>query len=97
MKYAEVAVDAPLAHNHTLSYSIPLGMHLEPGSVVWAPILSRPVQGVVFGIQDRPQVEVTKDILFAIRPCASLEVAASLSHLAVDTPGSSLLTSSTTR
>jgi primosomal protein N' (replication factor Y) len=68
MKYAEVAVDAPLAHNHTLSYSIPLGMHLEPGSVVWAPILSRPVQGVVFGIQDRPQVEITKDILWAIGP-----------------------------
>ena len=37
MKYAEVAVDAPLGVNRTLTYSIPPRMEVLPGQLVWVP------------------------------------------------------------
>ncbi len=68
MRYAEVAVNAPIGYNRTLSYSIPDRLELEPGQMVWAPLGPRPVQGMVFHLTDQPQVDVTKDIIAAIEP-----------------------------
>ena len=68
MRYAEVAVNAPIGYNRTLSYSIPDRLELEPGQMAWAPLGSRPVQGMVFHLTDRPQVDVTKDIIAPIEP-----------------------------
>ena len=68
MRYAEVAVDAPIGYGRTLSYSIPPRTLAEPGQVVWVPLGPRPVQGVVFQITDQPQVEVTRDIIAAVKP-----------------------------
>ena len=68
MKYAEIAVDAPVGYDRTLSYSIPATLELEPGQMVWVPLGQRPVQGVVFELADSPQVEATRDVLAAVEP-----------------------------
>ncbi len=68
MRYAEVAVDAPIGYDRTLSYSVPARFEVEPGQMVWVPLGPRPVQGVIFHLADHPQVEVTKDIIAPIEP-----------------------------
>ena len=64
--YVEVAVDVPMAPDRTLTYSVPPGMRLQPGTLVWVPLLARPVQGVVFKIGGPPQVEKVKQVLATI-------------------------------
>lgn len=68
MRFAEVAVDAPVAHSRTFSYSIPPNFSVEPGQLVWVPFGRRVAQGVVVELADAPQVEVTRDILQPIEP-----------------------------
>ena len=68
MRYVEVAVDAPVGCDRTLSYGVPPQMDLEPGQLVWAPLGPRPVQGVVFELADQPQVDATKDVMASIEP-----------------------------
>ena len=68
MRYAELAVDAPVGYNRTLSYSVPPQLELEPGQLVWAPLGTRPVQGIVIELALRPQVETVKDVLAAVQP-----------------------------
>ena len=68
MEYAEVAVDAPIGYDKTLSYSIPPRLDVEPGQMVWVPIGPRPVQGVVFHLPEQPQVDVVKDIIAMVEP-----------------------------
>jgi len=68
MRYAEVAVDAPVAHSRTFSYSIPSPLSLEPGQLVWVPFGRRVAQGVVVDLVATPQVEVTRDILQPVEP-----------------------------
>ena len=68
MKYVEVAVDAPIGYDRTLSYSVPPHMELEPGQLVWVPLGSRPVQGIVFEITPRPQVDEVRDVAAPIEP-----------------------------
>lgn len=67
-RYAEVAVDAPVDHSRTFSYSIPEPLRPEPGQLVWVPFGRRTIQGVVMELAAAPQVEVTKDILQAVEP-----------------------------
>ena len=68
MRYVEVAVDAPIGYDRTLSYSLPPQLDLEPGQLVWVPLGLRPVQGVVFELADQPQVDATKDVMASIEP-----------------------------
>ncbi len=70
MKYAEVAVDAPVGVDRTLTYSMPSRLQAIPGQMVWAPLGPRPVQGVVFEITDRPQVESPRPIISTIQPAS---------------------------
>ena len=67
-RYVEVAVDAPVGHSRTFSYSIPDRFHLEPGQLVWVPFGRRTLQGVVMELADAPQVEITKDIRQPVEP-----------------------------
>ncbi len=67
-RYAEVAVDAPVAHSRTFSYSIPERLHPEPGQLVWAPFGRRILQGVVMELVESAQVEATRDILQTVEP-----------------------------
>ena len=68
MRYAEVAVDAPVAHSRTFSYSIPPRFTIEPGQLVWVPFGRRVAQGVVIELVSAPQVEETRDLLQPIEP-----------------------------
>ncbi len=68
MRYAEVAVDAPVSHSRTFSYSIPGRYSVEPGQMIWVPFGRRIAQGVVMLLAAAPQVEVTRDILQPIEP-----------------------------
>ena len=63
-----MAVDAPVAHSRTFSYSIPSPISLEPGQLVWVPFGRRVAQGVVVDLVATPQVEVTRDILQPVEP-----------------------------
>ena len=63
MSYAEVAVDAPVIHSKTFSYSIPHRFDLRPGQLVWVPFGRRILQGLVMELAEAPQVPVTRDIL----------------------------------
>lgn len=65
-RFAEVAVDAPAGNDRTFSYAVPDGMDLLPGQFVVVPFGPRRVQGIVFELADRPQVE-------AVRPIRSVE------------------------
>ena len=68
MRYAEVAVDAPIGFDKTLSYSIPSQLDVCPGQMAWVPLGVRPVQGMVFQLAERPQVDVVKDIIASVEP-----------------------------
>ncbi len=68
MKYAEVAVDAPIGVDRTLTYSVPSRLQATPGQMVWVPLGRRPVQGVVFEVSDKPQVESPRPIISTIEP-----------------------------
>ena len=63
-----MAVDAPVAHSRTFSYSIPNPLSLEPGQLVWVPFGRRVAQGVVVELAAAPQVEVTRDVLQPVEP-----------------------------
>ncbi|MQF69114.1 primosomal protein N' [SAR202 cluster bacterium AD-804-J14_MRT_500m] len=68
MRYAEVAVDAPIGVDRTLTYSVPASAQCVPGQLVWVPLGRRPVQGIVFKITDEPQVEQTRLVDAVIEP-----------------------------
>ena len=68
MNYAEVAVDAPIGYDRTLSYSIPSGLSLAPGDLVWAPLGRRPVQGIVFELTQNAEVDYTREIIARVEP-----------------------------
>ncbi len=84
-RYAEVAVDASLPPDRTLTYAIPPGISVAPGHVVWAPLQSRRVSGVVFALSDHTEVGGVRplgglqDPSFALAP-AQLELARWLSR-----------------
>src|SRR5687767_286616 len=80
MKYVEVAVDAPLGVNRTLTYAAPGHIHPIPGQLVWAPLGQRPVQGVVFSVADYTSLDSVREIISTIEPlpllsATSLELA----------------------
>ncbi len=76
MRYAEVAVDAPVSPARTFSYSIPDRFRIQPGQLVWVPFGRRILQGVVIELASAPRVEVTKDILQAVEPSPLLDATA---------------------
>ena len=68
MRFAEVAVDAPAGYDRTFSYSIPPSLKVRPGQLVRVPFGSRTLQGVVFSLEQAPQVPETRDILDTTGP-----------------------------
>ena len=68
MRYVEVAVDAPVGHSRTFSYSVPSRFSVSPGQLVWVPFGRRVAQGVVVQLAGSPQVEETRDILQPVEP-----------------------------
>jgi len=74
MKYAEVAVNSPIAHRRSFCYSIPPRLTVDVGQAVWVPFGSKALQGIVVKLSDYPSVEVTKEItgLITSHPLLSL-------------------------
>ena len=68
MKYAEVAVNSPIARRRTFSYSIPPHLTVFVGQAVWVPFGSRVLQGIVVQLSPLPSVEATKEIADIISP-----------------------------
>ncbi len=68
MKYAEVAVNAPVIGPRTFTYTIPAHCSVSPGCAVWVPFGPRVLQGVVFGLTDNSPVEMTREIIDVIDP-----------------------------
>lgn len=67
MKFAEVAVNAPVKNPRTFSYSIPDGLESDVGQAVWVPFGSKTLQGIVISLSDIPRFESPKDIFGAIQ------------------------------
>ena len=63
MRFAEVAVDAPVGHSRTFSYSVPSSLEVDVGQLVRIPFGPRTLQGVVFSLPEFPQVAETRDIV----------------------------------
>ena len=62
MRFAEVAVDAPMQPGRTFSYGIPQTLEVRAGQLVRVPFGARTLQGIVFALAASPQVAETKDI-----------------------------------
>ena len=62
MKYAEVAVNSPIAGRRSFCYSVPPQLTVEVGQAVWVPFGTKVLQGIVVRINDYPSFEVTKEI-----------------------------------
>ena len=68
MEFAEVAVDAPLSLEKTLTYCIPNHMSVRCGHLVWVPLGRRPVQGVVFSVSRLPRILDPRKMISVIGP-----------------------------
>ena len=80
MKFAEVAVNSPIAQRRSFCYSIPPELKIDVGQAVWVPFGSKILQGIVVKVSDYPSFEVTKEISglvtsFPLLSSAHLEVA----------------------
>ena len=62
MKYAEVAVNSPIAQRRSFCYSIPPHLTVDVGQAVWVPFGSKVLQGIVVKLSSYPSVEDTKEI-----------------------------------
>ncbi len=82
MSYAEVAVDAPVGR-HTYSYSVPHGIDIRAGQLVWVPFGARTARGVVVSVQDysphdNPKPVISVSTEYALSP-GQLEVGSFIS------------------
>ncbi|MBI2305186.1 MAG: primosomal protein N' [Chloroflexi bacterium] len=68
MKYAEVAVNSPVARRSTFTYHVPPHLEVEVGDGVWVPFGSRLLQGVVFQLSDETSLESTRPVADVIPP-----------------------------
>ena len=73
MKFAEVAVDAPVGHARTFTYGIPGRLTVLPGQLVWVPFGSQTLQGIVVGLSGEEPEFATRDILQAVEPAPLLD------------------------
>ncbi|MBC8274622.1 MAG: primosomal protein N' [Chloroflexi bacterium] len=62
MKYAEVAVNSPIAQRRSFCYSIPPELEIDIGQAIRVPFGSKILQGIVVKVSDYPSFEVTKEI-----------------------------------
>ena len=62
MRFAEVAVDAPVGPGQTFSYSVPPSAQVGVGQLVAVPFGRRRLHGVVFALSDSPQVPDTREL-----------------------------------
>ncbi len=66
--YADVAVDAPVGHDRTFTYSIPDRVNVQPGQLVWVPFGTQTLQGIVVELSSVKPEFATRPILQAVDP-----------------------------
>ena len=68
LRYADVAVDAPVGHARTFTYGIPARFTAQPGQLVWVPFGSQTLQGIVVELSSAQPDFPTRDILQPVEP-----------------------------
>ncbi|MBM3154494.1 MAG: primosomal protein N' [Chloroflexi bacterium] len=74
MKYAEVAVNSPIAQRRSFCYSVPLCLDVDVGQAVWVPFGSVVLQGIVLRTSSIPSFEITKEVIGVITPSPLLSL-----------------------
>ena len=72
LRYADVAVDAPVGHARTFTYGIPSRFTVQPGQLVWVPFGSQTLQGIVVALSAAKPDFPTRDILQPVEPAPLL-------------------------
>ncbi len=72
LRYADVAVDAPVGHARTFTYGIPARFTVQPGQLVWVPFGSQTLQGIVVELSVAKPDFPTRDILQPVEPAPLL-------------------------
>ena len=72
LRYADVAVDAPVGHARTFTYGIPSRFTVQPGQLVWVPFGSQTLQGIVVELSSAKPDFSTRDILQPVEPAPLL-------------------------
>ena len=72
LRYADVAVDAPVGHARTFTYGIPARFAVQPGQLVWVPFGSQTLQGIVVALSAAEPDFPTRDILQIVEPAPLL-------------------------
>ncbi len=67
-----MAVDAPVGHARTFTYSIPARFSVQPGQLVWVPFGSQTLQGIVTELSGAEPDFPTRDILQPVEPAPLL-------------------------
>ena len=73
LRYADVAVDAPVGHARSFTYSIPERFSVQPGQLVWVPFGSQTLQGIVLELSSAKPEFPTRDILQAVEPAPLMD------------------------
>ena len=73
LRYADVAVDAPVGHARAFTYRIPDRFTVQPGQLVWAPFGSQTLQGIVLELSSAQPEFATRDILQPVEPAPLLD------------------------
>lgn len=68
MNYVEVAVDAPIGPNKTLTYSVSERFRAVPGQMVWVPLGQRLVQGLIFSLADESKLKTIRSVVSVVDP-----------------------------
>ena len=68
MNYVEVAVDAPIGPNKTLTYSVSERVRAVPGQMVWVPLGQRLVQGLIFSLADESKLKTIRSVVSVVDP-----------------------------
>ena len=72
LRYADVAVDAPVGRARTFTYGIPPRFTVQPGQLVWVPFGSQTLQGIVVELSAAKPDFPTRDILQPVEPAPLL-------------------------
>ena len=72
LRYADVAVDAPVGQARAFTYGIPSRFTVQPGQLVWVPFGSQTLQGIVVELSSAKPDFPTRDILQPVEPAPLL-------------------------
>ena len=72
LRYADVAVDAPVGHARAFTYGIPARFTVQPGQLVWVPFGAQTLQGIVVELSEAKPGFATRDILQPVEPAPLL-------------------------